>query len=121
MRHCEVCQKDVHNLSAMTKKEATSLLQKGERTCVRYQVDRTGKPVFKLPWAVALMTALLSSFGCRESTGEVAGGIPSQQNSNASSNNETVGKVAVPIEAIKAKVPPHNERVGDVMVVKPKK
>ena len=45
-RHCEVCQKDVYNLSAMTTQEAQALLAaKGEKLCVRFNKRADGTPV----------------------------------------------------------------------------
>lgn len=49
-RHCERCERDVHNLSAMTRREADSVIARraaGERVCVRYTVDEDGQVEFR--------------------------------------------------------------------------
>lgn len=48
-RFCGVCQKDVHNLSAMRHDEAQALLQEraGERLCVRYTAESDGALRFR--------------------------------------------------------------------------
>jgi len=42
-RHCAACDTLVHDLSAMTVEEVESLLDSGERICVRVEVDRRGR------------------------------------------------------------------------------
>lgn len=48
-RFCDVCAKHVHNLSAMTREEATDLLQehKGQHLCVRYSNQDDGRIAFR--------------------------------------------------------------------------
>lgn len=49
-RHCERCDRDVHNLSAMTRREADAVIARraaGERVCVRYTVDDDGQVEFR--------------------------------------------------------------------------
>lgn len=47
-RFCDVCAKHVHNLSAMSRQDATDLLQehKGQHLCVRYANDDDGRIAF---------------------------------------------------------------------------
>lgn len=48
-RYCDVCAKHVHNLSAMSRDEATDLLQehKGQHLCVRYSSHDDGSIAFR--------------------------------------------------------------------------
>jgi len=48
-RFCDVCAKHVHNLSAMTRQDATDLLQehKGQHLCVRYSNQEDGQIAFR--------------------------------------------------------------------------
>ena len=48
-RYCDACKKTVHDLSAMTKKEARALLAapQTEGLCVRYLYDRHGEIAFR--------------------------------------------------------------------------
>ena len=48
-RHCRVCEKEVHNLSAMAHAEATALLREraGEHLCVRYTSEADGTLRFR--------------------------------------------------------------------------
>lgn len=49
-RHCDRCERDVHNLSAMTRREADAVFARraaGERVCVRYTVDADGQVEFR--------------------------------------------------------------------------
>src|SRR6187402_2249394 len=49
-RFCGVCDKSVHNLSAMTRREAQAVLQRrknGQRLCVRYRVGEDGEILFQ--------------------------------------------------------------------------
>lgn len=51
-RLCRVCDKQVHNLSAMTQQQAQAVLQqrvKGQRLCVRYSVGDDGEILFQRP------------------------------------------------------------------------
>jgi hypothetical protein len=71
-RHCDHCNKDVHNLSAMTEPAARRLLSSPEKLCCRYEVARDGKPItadkpIRLAWAKAaalIATALPFLTGC---------------------------------------------------------
>jgi hypothetical protein len=49
-RHCERCDKDIYNLSAMTRRQARSVLARraqGQRLCVRYIADAQGQVEFR--------------------------------------------------------------------------
>lgn len=49
VRHCASCDHEVHDLSAMTRREAQSLLARrsvGQRLCVRYAADENGQVEF---------------------------------------------------------------------------
>ena len=47
-RHCDHCDKSVHNISEMTEAEATALVSGDfERVCVRYRCDSGGEIEFK--------------------------------------------------------------------------
>lgn len=50
-RFCDICTKDVHNLSEMTRRGAESLLDAeraaGRRVCVRYRHNRSGRLLFR--------------------------------------------------------------------------
>lgn len=51
-RFCQVCDKTVHNLSAMTQKEAQEVLERrraGQRLCVRYSAGDDGEILFQRP------------------------------------------------------------------------
>lgn len=51
-RLCRVCDKPVHNLSAMTRQQAQAVLQKrspGQRLCVRYRAGQDGEILFERP------------------------------------------------------------------------
>ncbi len=51
-RFCQVCDKTVHNLSAMTQKEAQGVLEQrraGQRLCVRYSAGDDGEILFQRP------------------------------------------------------------------------
>lgn len=51
-RYCQVCEKTVHNLSAMTPKEAQAVLERrraGQRLCVRYSAREDGEIRFQRP------------------------------------------------------------------------
>jgi hypothetical protein len=64
-RRCEACRHAVHDLTAMTEREASRLLRAraGERTCVRVRVGPDGHAIFRaepprvLPAAAALALA----------------------------------------------------------------
>jgi hypothetical protein len=50
VRHCAKCDKDVHNLSAMTRREAQAVIDRrasGARLCVRYAADFEGQLEFR--------------------------------------------------------------------------
>jgi hypothetical protein len=46
-RHCEVCDKDVVNLSELGRREASALVVDADSLCVRFRRDATGNVVFK--------------------------------------------------------------------------
>lgn len=49
-RHCQACEQDVYDLSAMTRREAEPVLARrrnGERVCVRYAADKSGEIRFR--------------------------------------------------------------------------
>lgn len=49
-RHCCACEREVYDLSAMTRGEAEPLLRRrraGEEICVRYAIDRSGEVQFR--------------------------------------------------------------------------
>lgn len=49
VRHCAACARDVHDLSAMTRREVQALLSQrsvGQRLCVRYSADENGQVEF---------------------------------------------------------------------------
>lgn len=58
-RLCSQCQEHVHDLSAMTEREARRVAQEG--TCVQYRVDRAGSIVFR-PSRGARLAALAGTF-----------------------------------------------------------
>jgi hypothetical protein len=61
-RFCDSCVKHVHDLSAMTRREASKLLaaQDGGRICVRYTCDTTGTIKFKPESAPVVPIAALT-------------------------------------------------------------
>ncbi len=76
-RHCADCNKDVHNLSAMTEAQARRLLRStpGE-LCLRYVTDGVGRPITRdRSWrtlagrvAAAALLALPFLSGCRRAS-----------------------------------------------------
>lgn len=46
-KFCDACEKSVHNLSAMTEREATALVATESDLCVRYQRDAVGQIRFQ--------------------------------------------------------------------------
>jgi hypothetical protein len=64
-RFCHSCAKDVHDLAAMTEREARELLTAtaGQRICVRYLADREGRIRFR-PEAVRVAVAGLALAAC---------------------------------------------------------
>ncbi len=46
-RFCGACQKKVHDLSAMSEKDANNVLQSGDDICVSYLSDKTGAVQFQ--------------------------------------------------------------------------
>jgi hypothetical protein len=59
-RFCDQCQKNVHDLSAMTEAEARALLASRSegRLCVRYTVDASGTIRFRTPAPIVPASAL---------------------------------------------------------------
>ena len=49
VRRCETCRTQVHDLSALTRSEATALFRQPPASglCVRYQCDRMGRILFR--------------------------------------------------------------------------
>jgi len=116
-RFCEHCQMHVHNLSAMTSREARELVSCAEgRLCVRFEKDGSGniktRPRFPALAMIAAALAGLVGMGCSEPlTGEavkppsppvkqqpkknvVVGDMPAPQ--SPKSDGELTGKVAIP-------------------------
>ena len=102
-RFCGHCQKHVHNLSAMSGKEAENLLGNSPNLCVRYSTDSNRKPMTRWQlrrknarsWLGALLAVLVSGpYGCEESPGDVMGDMA------------TTGKVAVQPPVDPKKSPP---------------
>src|SRR5688572_11014116 len=64
-RHCAPCDKHVHDLSAMTERDAARLVASARDLCVRYAARPDGSvihaPVRRLPRALALAGALLAA------------------------------------------------------------
>ena len=93
-RYCDTCEKHVHDLSAMTKREAEALLQASDwNICVNYEVNEDGEMLFqpeppsrlmqqiqgaqKLLAAAALITPLaLIQAACDEDPSLRLGGEP---------------------------------------------
>lgn len=65
-RHCAVCDKDVHDLSARTEDEAKALLRAaaGTRICVRYAATPKGTIHFRATLAVAAVATAAAVAGC---------------------------------------------------------
>jgi hypothetical protein len=63
VRHCAVCDKDVHNLSAMDPEDARALLRdkRGESLCVRVKRDATGNIRFRTAAAALMLTSCSSA------------------------------------------------------------
>ena len=59
-RFCEACQKNVHNLSEMTKAEANTLLKEESSLCICYQSNKSGHIRFRS--ALPLLAILVA--GC---------------------------------------------------------
>ena len=73
---CGVCDKVVHNLSALTRPQADALLAEGADHCVTYRSDATGEAVFQptglrrylrpLASAAAVLIGIFASTGCTD-------------------------------------------------------
>lgn len=65
-RFCHSCAKDVHDLAAMTEREARELLAAtaGQRICVRYLADRDGRIRFRPEAAARAAVAGLALAAC---------------------------------------------------------
>ena len=71
-RHCEACNRTVHDLSQLTTDQAAELLSRpGRAPCVRFQRDRRGRVITRRSGIVrafaaasALVTSWLISSGC---------------------------------------------------------
>jgi len=76
VRFCTLCSKDVHNLSAMTRAEATTLLDSDEDLCVSYELDDAGGVSFAaaqksrmgrwVSMAATVALSLTSQTGCAD-------------------------------------------------------
>jgi hypothetical protein len=74
VRFCRLCNKDVHDVSAMTEDEAREFLAAGDQPCIRYRFDAQGDVLFqpragvgllpRLAAAAALSFAGLAAGGC---------------------------------------------------------
>lgn len=58
--HCRVCDRDVFDLSSLTREEAAALLSRDEPPCVRFMV-REGQPVFQKVARTVAVAALVGS------------------------------------------------------------
>lgn len=65
VRSCARCEKDVHDLSAMTEPEARAVLERarGTRICVRYAKDDRGLVRFRTLTVAAALAATACSVG----------------------------------------------------------
>jgi hypothetical protein len=73
---CDVCDKVVHNLSALTRPQADALLAEGADYCVTYRSDATGEAVFQptgfrryfrpVASAAAVLIGIFASTGCTD-------------------------------------------------------
>jgi hypothetical protein len=109
-RHCDHCNKDVHNLSALTEPAARRLLARPEKLCCRYEVAPDGQPItaerpIRLAWAraAALIAAALPFLsGCvRPATGGriVPMGTPPPQNA-PSTSPESPAPLPTPLQPV---------------------
>jgi hypothetical protein len=62
-RHCQKCDKDVLNVSAMTAQDLRRLLGRGENLCVRYAFDDSGHVELRKEATLPLIPAALLSRG----------------------------------------------------------
>lgn len=70
-RHCEHCDKNVHNLSAMSAEEAEKVLQ-GGKACVRFSRDSKGRIITRTRLiAQAAAVTAISMSGCAAPQREV--------------------------------------------------
>lgn len=62
-RHCDSCEKSVHNFSDMTEGEARGLLKRhsSSRVCVRYRTNTSGEILFRRPSAPAPRVGVLAA------------------------------------------------------------
>lgn len=108
--HCAHCDKNVHQLSNMTRKDARAFLTEhaGQKLCVSYRRDTTGKVMFKQP---APPTNVVSLSRVRDSGRRVA------------ARRSTLAAAGVALAAALAACTPHadvTELAGKMEIVDPK-
>jgi hypothetical protein len=69
-RFCSTCERHVHNLSAMTRPEASAFLRNNRAPiCVRVEVDAHGRAIHRPGLAAVALAATLAACGTEADTG----------------------------------------------------
>lgn len=77
VRHCASCDRDVHDLSAMSEPQAEAVLARPERVCVRFATDDAGSLVLAAARAACLFVVLAGPGGAGVTRAEPAPGASS--------------------------------------------